>query len=141
MRRHRRHFPKLWIRLRRMSRTGMRWMRVIMRRRERRTTITLRCNRERIKHEQISHSTESLSYFFCAIIVSKAVILLNKNKHLKYYQLLRKVYTDKLSFSLCDSLGTPSKKPPSYSVTLSLKVGVGQDEIILLGAAKIVTRW
>ena len=29
----------------------------------------------------------------------------------------------------------------SYSVTLSLKVGGGQDEIILLGAAKIVTRW
>ena len=26
-------------------------------------------------------------------------------------------------------------------MTLSLKVGVGQDEIILLGAAKIVTRW
>ena len=32
-------------------------------------------------------------------------------------------------------------KKPSYSVTLSLKVGGGQDEIILLGAAKIVTRW
>ena len=38
-------------------------------------------------------------------------------------------------------LGTTSKKNPSYSVTLSLKVGGGQDEIILLGAAKIVTRW
>ena len=33
------------------------------------------------------------------------------------------------------------KKNTSYSVTLSLKVGGGQDEIILLGAAKIVTRW
>ena len=33
----------------------------------------------------------------------------------------------------------PNKKT-SYSVTLSLKVGGGQDEIILLGAAKIVTR-
>ena len=32
-------------------------------------------------------------------------------------------------------------KKTSYSVTLSLKVGGGQDEIILLGAAKIVTRW
>ena len=28
----------------------------------------------------------------------------------------------------------------SYSVTMSLKVGGGQDEIILLGVAKIVTR-
>ena len=34
-----------------------------------------------------------------------------------------------------------SEKNTSYSVTLSLKVGGGQDEIILLGAAKIVTRW
>ena len=33
------------------------------------------------------------------------------------------------------------KKKTSYLVTLSLKVGGGQDEIILLGAAKIVTRW
>ena len=33
------------------------------------------------------------------------------------------------------------KKNTSYSVTLSLKVGGGQDEITLLGAAKIVTRW
>ena len=33
------------------------------------------------------------------------------------------------------------QKKPSYSVTLSLKVGGGQDEIILLGAAKKVTRW
>ena len=40
-----------------------------------------------------------------------------------------------------DYLGMPSKKQTSYSVTLSLKVGGGQDEIILLGAAKIVTRW
>ena len=31
------------------------------------------------------------------------------------------------------------KKNTSYSVTLSLKVGGGQDEITLLGAAKIVT--
>ena len=31
------------------------------------------------------------------------------------------------------------KKKTSYSVTLSLKVGGGQDEITLLGAAKIVT--
>ena len=35
--------------------------------------------------------------------------------------------------------GMTSKKT-SYSVTLSIKVGGGQDEIILLGAAKIV-RW
>ena len=33
------------------------------------------------------------------------------------------------------------KKKTSYSVTLSLKVGGGQDVIILLGPAKIVTRW
>ena len=33
------------------------------------------------------------------------------------------------------------KKNTSYLVTLSLKVGGGQDEITLLGAAKIVTRW
>ena len=33
------------------------------------------------------------------------------------------------------------KKKPSYLVTLSQKVGGGQDEITLLGAAKIVTRW
>ena len=33
------------------------------------------------------------------------------------------------------------KKKTSYLVTLSLKVGGGQDEITLLGAAKIVTRW
>ena len=32
-------------------------------------------------------------------------------------------------------------KKPSYLVTLSLKVGGGQDEITLLGATKIVTRW
>ena len=32
-------------------------------------------------------------------------------------------------------------KNVSYSVTLSLKMGGGQDEIILLGAGKIVTRW
>ena len=31
------------------------------------------------------------------------------------------------------------QKNPSYLVTLSLKVGGGQDEITLLGAAKIVT--
>ena len=31
------------------------------------------------------------------------------------------------------------KTNTSYSVTLSLKVGGGKDEIILLGAAKIVT--
>ena len=36
-------------------------------------------------------------------------------------------------------LGTTSKKNPSYSVTLSLKVGGGQDEITLIGVAKIVT--
>ena len=41
------------------------------------------------------------------------------------------------SFTLRDAV----KKNTSYSVTLSLKVGGGQDEIILLGAAKIVTRW
>ena len=33
------------------------------------------------------------------------------------------------------------QKNTSYLVTLSLKVGGGQDEITLLGAAKIVTRW
>ena len=33
------------------------------------------------------------------------------------------------------------QKNTSYSVTLSLKVGGGQDEITLVGAAKIVTRW
>ena len=33
------------------------------------------------------------------------------------------------------------QKTTSYSLTLSLKVGGGQDEIILLGAAKIVTTW
>ena len=37
------------------------------------------------------------------------------------------------------SKGRRQKKKTSYSVTLSLKVGGGQDEIILLGAAKIVT--
>ena len=40
-----------------------------------------------------------------------------------------------------DTIKGRRKKDPSYSVTLSLKVGGGQDEIILLGAAKIVTRW
>ena len=35
--------------------------------------------------------------------------------------------------------GRLPKKNTSYSVTLSLKVGGGQDEITLLGAAKIVT--
>ena len=37
--------------------------------------------------------------------------------------------------------GRLQNKETSYSVTLSLKVGGGQDEIILLGAGKIVTRW
>ena len=32
-------------------------------------------------------------------------------------------------------------KKTSYSVTWSLKVGGGQGEITLLGAAKIVTSW
>ena len=35
--------------------------------------------------------------------------------------------------------GRLQNKKTSYSVTLSLKVGGGQDEITLLGAAKIVT--
>ena len=39
-----------------------------------------------------------------------------------------------------DNKGKPQQNM-SYLVTLSLKVGGGQDEIILLGAAKIVTRW
>ena len=39
------------------------------------------------------------------------------------------------------SKGRRQKKNTSYSVTFSLKVGGGQDEIILLGAAKKVTRW
>ena len=39
------------------------------------------------------------------------------------------------------SKGRTKKKTTSYLVTLSLKVGGGQDEITLLGAAKIVTRW
>ena len=38
-------------------------------------------------------------------------------------------------FTLRDAV----KKNTSYSVTLSLKVGGGQDQIILLEAAKIVT--
>ena len=37
--------------------------------------------------------------------------------------------------------GRTQNKKTSYLVTLSLKVGGGQDEITLLGAAKIVTRW
>ena len=37
-----------------------------------------------------------------------------------------------------ESLGTNSKKKTSYLVTLSQKVGGGQDEITLLGAVKIV---
>ena len=44
---------------------------------------------------------------------------------------------ENLKFRVRDAV----KEKPSYSVTLSLKVGGGQDEIILLGAAKIVTRW
>ena len=42
--------------------------------------------------------------------------------------------------SICQNMakGRP-KKNPSYLVTLSLKVGGGQDEITLLGAAIIVT--
>ena len=40
-----------------------------------------------------------------------------------------------------DNKGRLPKKNTSYLVTLSLKVGGGQDEITLLGAAKIVTRW
>ena len=40
-------------------------------------------------------------------------------------------------FSYRDEL----KKNKSYLVTLSLKVGGGQDEITLLRASKIVTRW
>ena len=37
--------------------------------------------------------------------------------------------------------GRRQKKKMSYSVTLSLKVGGGQYEITLFGAAKIVTIW
>ena len=45
------------------------------------------------------------------------------------------------SLSFFFFLGTPSKKTRhmSYSVTFSLKVGGGQDQIIPLEAAKIVT--
>ena len=44
-----------------------------------------------------------------------------------------------LSFQYRFHKGRLPKKKTSYLVTLSLKVGGGQDEITLLGAAKIVT--
>ena len=92
----------------------------------------------------ISHSQESPNYFpfiwfgisydyevswclfLCFDVISKGRTTNVWTEHLNYYVRFPK--------------GRLPKKNTSYLVTLSLKVGGGQDEITLLGAAKIVTR-